>query len=34
MYMASLCLGLICGTVGFLASHIFVKNIYSMIKLD
>ncbi|CAD8178519.1 unnamed protein product [Paramecium octaurelia] len=34
MYMASLCLGLICGTVGFLASHLFVKKIYSMIKLD
>ncbi|CAD8107022.1 unnamed protein product [Paramecium sonneborni] len=34
MYMASLCLGLICGTVGFLASHIFVQKIYSMIKLS
>lgn len=34
MYMASICLGLICGTVGFLASHIFVSKIYTMIKLD
>ncbi|CAD8197586.1 unnamed protein product [Paramecium octaurelia] len=34
MYMVSLCLGLICGTVGFLASHLFVKKIYSMVKLD
>lgn len=32
--MASICLGLICGTVGFLASYIFVSKIYTMIKLD
>lgn len=34
MYLASLTLGIVCGTIGFLSSYVFVKKIYSMVKID
>lgn len=34
MYLASLSLGLVCGTIGFLSSYFFVHTIYSMIKIE
>ena len=35
-YMASICsaIFLICGSIGFLATWLFVRKIYSLIKID
>jgi transmembrane 9 superfamily protein 3 len=35
-YMAlfSLCLGLMCGTIGYIGTSLFVRKIYSTVKID
>jgi len=34
MFLVSLVFGLICGTIGFISTYLFVHKIYSLIKND